>query len=110
MIKVTILKNSKHECVGFKAVGHAGANIKGQDIVCAAASVLIINTINSIDKFSPDETTMVSDDEDGIIDYSINGNPSDESTLLLKAMILGLEEMANDENYEQYIDMTFEEV
>ncbi|MGO5052298.1 ribosomal-processing cysteine protease Prp [Lachnospiraceae bacterium LCP25S3_G4] len=110
MIKVKILKNEKHECVGFKAKGHAGASVEGQDIVCAAASVLMINTINSIDKYAPDESTMISDDEEGHIEFKLKDAPSKEATLLLKSMILGLEEMENDENYTKYIDVDFEEV
>lgn len=110
MIRVTIYKNEKHECVGFRALGHAGYSESGQDIVCAAVSVLTINTVNAIDIFTEDEASLVSDDEQGLIDFKISGRPTKETTLLLKAMILGLEEMADDENYEKYIDLTFEEV
>ena len=53
---------------------------------------------------------MVSDDPDGVIEYSIKGKPSDDAELLLKTMVLGLEEMSDDENYAEYIDLTFEEV
>lgn len=110
MIHVTIYKNEKHECVGFKALGHAGMSEAGQDIVCAAASVLMINTINAIDVYTKDESCLVSDDEEGLIDYRLKSAPTPNATLLLKAMILGLEEMADDENYEEYIDIIFEEV
>ena len=54
MIRVTIYKNEKHQCVGFKAHGHAGFSEEGQDIVCAAVSVLTINTLNAIEKFADD--------------------------------------------------------
>ena len=110
MITVSIYKNEKHEYVGFKTLGHAGYSESGQDIVCAAVSVLTINTINSIDKFTEEKTSLVSDEESGFIDYKIDGRPGKEATLLLKAMILGLREMASDESYEEYIDLTFEEV
>ena len=52
MIRVTIYKNEKHECVGFKALGHAGYSENGQDVVCAAVSVLTINTVNAIEIFT----------------------------------------------------------
>ena len=45
MTKVTILQNSKNECVGFDVYGHAGYADAGEDIVCAAISILVINTI-----------------------------------------------------------------
>ena len=110
MTRVTIYKNEKNECVGFKAYGHSGYADEGQDVVCAAVSVLTINTVNAIEVLTSDEASFVSDDEQGLIDYRISGRPTKETTLLLKAMILGLEEMADDENYENYIDLTFEEV
>ena len=44
--------NKKNEYVGFKAVGHAGYGEAGEDIVCAAISVLTINTINAIDAYT----------------------------------------------------------
>lgn len=110
MIHVTIYQNSKKEYTGFKTYGHAGFSDEGQDIVCAAASILVINTMNAIEKFTEDNASMVSDDPDGVIEYSIKGKPSKEAELLLKTMVLGLEEMSDDENYAEYIDLTFEEV
>ena len=65
MIRVTIYKNEKHQCVGFKAHGHAGFSEEGQDIVCAAVSVLTINTLNAIEKFADDRTSLVSDESKG---------------------------------------------
>ncbi len=110
MIQVTILKNEKHACVGFRTKGHAGMSEAGQDIVYAAASVLIINTVNAIDRYTSDETSLVSDDEEGVIEFELPNSPSERAALLLDAMILGLESIADDEHYEQYIDITFEEV
>ena len=35
--------------------GHAGYAEPGQDIVCAAVSALVINTINAIEAFTEDD-------------------------------------------------------
>ena len=110
MIHVTIYQNKRKEYTGFKTYGHAEFSDKGQDIVCAAASVLIINTVNAIEQFAEDRTSLVSDDAEGVIDYSLKDKPSKEAKLLLDAMVLGLVEMTDDENYAEYIDLTFEEV
>ena len=110
MIRVTIYKNEKLQCVGFKAHGHAGFSEEGQDIVCAAVSVLTINTLNAIEKFADDRTSLVSDESKGLIDYRLKGNPTRDAQLLLNTMILGLEQMVDDDNYAEYIDLTFEEV
>lgn len=108
MTKVTIYRNEFKECVGFRAYGHAGCGEAGQDIVCAAISVLTINTINAIEAFTEEKFSVASDEEEGYIEYRVSGRPLKETTLLLNAMILGLEDVAK--NYEKYIDFTFEEV
>ena len=107
---MSLYQNKRKEYTGFKTYGHAGFSDEGQDIVCAAASVLIINTVNAIEKCTEDRTSLVSDDAEGVIDYSLKERPSKEAELLLDTMVLGLTEMSDDENYAEYIDLTFEEV
>ena len=110
MTKITIFRNQKQEYLAFSCVGHAEYADPGQDIVCAAASVLIINTMNAIELYTEDAFSIFSDEETGMISWHLEGNPSKEAGLLLNTMILGLKGMADDENYEEYIDLTFEEV
>ena len=76
--------------------------------MCAAISVLTINTINAIEAFTEEKFSVASDEEEGYIEYRVSDRPLKETTLLLNAMILGLEDVAK--NYEKYIDFTFEEV
>ena len=108
MTRVTNFKNELNEYVGFKADGHAGYDEEGQDIVCAAISVLTINTINSLEAFTDEEFEVSSDQEEGCIECRVSDRPAKDATLLLNAMVLGLEMIA--ENYENYIDLKFEEV
>ena len=110
MTKVTIYKNVKKECVGFHVFGHAGYAEEGEDIVCAAISILTINTINAIEAFTDVSVSLETDEEQGLIDYRILDKPTKETTLLLNTMCLGLETMVQDENYAEYIDLKFEEV
>ena len=101
MIRVTIYKNEKHQCVGFKAHGHAGFSEEGQDIVCAAVSVLTINTLNAIEKFADDRTSLVSDESKGLIDYRLKGNPTREQSFCLTRWFLvwkRLQKMRTTEN------------
>ena len=67
MFHVTVYVNSANTNTSvFTTSGHAGYAPEGQDIVCAAASVLTINTINAIDKFTGDPMQYVcSDRTDG---------------------------------------------
>ena len=52
MIHVTICQNKKGEYLGFDAKGHAGYAEAGDDIVCAAASILMINTANALELYA----------------------------------------------------------
>ena len=110
MIRITIYKNkSNNEIVGFTSQGHAGYDRSGKDIVCAATSILIINTINSIDQFTDVEFDCNSDEKNARIKFIITKNKNNkESLVLLKALELGLTEIACDNP--KYISITFEEV
>ena len=46
MIKVTVYKTVNHDYAGLDVLGHAGYSEAGSDVVCAAVSVLGINTLN----------------------------------------------------------------
>ena len=110
MIHVVIYQNEKEECIGFQTEGHAEYADPGQDIVCAAASVLIINTMNAIELYTEDAFSVFSDEETGMISWHLEGNPSKEAgLLLLNSLILGLQRM-EDEQYTEFIDIIFEEV
>lgn len=109
MIRITIYQNEDNKCVGIRSAGHAEYDEQGQDIVCAAVSVLVINTINSIEQFT-DDTFVLDSADSGYIDYKIEGSPTNEAALLLSSMVLGLTSMEADENYSDYIDIIFEEV
>jgi len=111
MIRITIYKDksNNHEIVGFLSEGHAGYDRSGKDIICAATSILIINTINSIEKFTDVEFEGSSDEKKASIKFMITTNKNNkESLVLLKAMELGLTEVARDNP--KYISITFEEV
>jgi len=110
MIYAAIYQNEKKECIGFQIEGHAGYGEEGQDIVCAAVSLLVINTMNAIELYAGDEFSVISEEKDGIIACHLTTAPSKAANLLLKTMILGLSGLANDENYKNFIDLTFEEV
>ncbi len=110
MIHVTIFENDRKVCVGFHTEGHAGYADTGNDIVCAAASVLIINTINAIERYTDDSFTLDTEEESGRIDCRFKEKTSKDTDLLLNTMILGLSDMAQDDHYADYIDLTFQEV
>ena len=109
MTKVTIYKNELNECVGFKVCEHAGYAKEGNDIVCSAISILTINTMNAIEQFTDVNFMQDVDEEECRIEFKIN-EPTKETTLLLETMVLGLQTLEANEEYEDYIDLIFEEV
>ena len=109
MITVTIYQNHDGEYTGFNCIGHAEYAEAGEDIVCAAASVLVINTVNSVEGLVQDAFDCVTDEESGLIDFTLKKGYSKESLLLIRSMVLGLQGIQN--NYgNEYIRIIFKEV
>ena len=96
MIKVTVYKTVNHDYAGLDVLGHAGYSV--------------INTLNSIERFTSDKISLVSDEETGMIEFRFIRKPSHDAKLLFKSMVLGLQEIEEDSEYEPYIDIIFKEV
>jgi uncharacterized protein YsxB (DUF464 family) len=106
MISIEIHK-SEDRYSGFLADGHAEYAEEGSDIICAAVSVLTVNAINSIERFTDDAIAVRVGD--GLVELILEGEVSEKTTLLLDSMILGLQEIQN--NYgNEYIELIFKEV
>ena len=88
-------------------MGHAEYSDEN-DIVCAAVSAMTINCMNSIETFTDTLFYCDSNETDGMISFRITKNNGADAQLLLKSLVLGLEDM--ESNYEEYIDLIFEEV
>ena len=109
MTKVTIYKNVKNECVGFKVFDHADFDEAGSDIVCSAISILVINTMNAIEQFTDVKFSQMVNEEEATIEFQVE-ETTNETTLLLETMVLGLQTLEDNEEYTEYIDLIFEEV
>ena len=111
MITVTIKQNKAKEFKAVQAIGHAGYAAHGQDIVCAAVSILFINTLNAIETFTEDKDKMqiVSNEAEGLIDCQFVGTLSEQSNLLLNTMLLGLENIQMQYS-KKYVRLIFQEV
>lgn len=105
MIKVTIYKNADNLITGFKMLGHADYAEKGSDIVCAAVSALVINTINSIDHLTSDTFNIEQDEEKGFIEFHMVSPVSSYGNLLLSSLALGLEGIS-EEYTDKYIKVS----
>ena len=89
-----IVKKKDDQIIGFHIEGHSGYEDRGKDIVCAAVSALAINCVNSIDVFTGDRCIVENDEAQGMIDLLVQGNISEPAELLLKSLVLGLEEIS----------------
>ena len=69
-------------------------------------SALSINTVNSIEEFTDDTFAEGMDEVRGMVDFDLTGDISEQSQLLLKSMIFGIENIAEQygEKYVQIIN------
>ena len=103
MIRVQIVKK-EGQYQRFSIDGHAGYAEMGEDIVCAAVSALVINTNNSIEKYTDDAFTC--DCQDGIVkNWEFTSEVSRESALLMDSLLLGLQNIQKSYG-EQYLQIT----
>ena len=110
MTDIVIFKKKKLNYVcAFEIKGHSGYASRGNDIICAAISILTINTINSIEKFTNDKFSLKENERIGFISFKLRGKPSDDTSLLLKSMILGLTGIVKEYG-DEYIRIIFKEV
>lgn len=108
MITVTLLENSRGIYKGFVCKGHAGYAERGSDIVCAAVSVLVMNTINAIETYTEDVIHVENDEKEGLIMVHFSSDLSSDAALLMDAMVLGLSGVGDQ--YKDYIRIFIEEV
>ena len=98
-------KNGSYE--EFISKGHAGYAEAGQDIVCAAVSALIINTVNSLEKFTDDKFDV--QEKDGFVSIHFRNDLSERVMLLMDSLLLGLTEIAGSYN-NRYLTVKVKEV
>ena len=89
---------------GFDITGHAGFAEAGEDIVCAAVSVLAINTINTLEKLLKQKFELVEDQKNGgllQVALSDEGQNDPAVQLILSSLELGLKDV--EQSYPKYI-------
>ena len=109
MTTVTFHKTKSGEYRGFTCNGHAGFDAYGKDIVCASISVLVINTINSLEEIVHEKILVKTDEESGLIDCKFEGPLLDGSKVLMDSLVLGLSQIVGQYG-EKYCKLEFEEI
>jgi uncharacterized protein YsxB (DUF464 family) len=95
-----MIKVSKHD-EGINIEGHAGYAPHGQDIVCAAVSILCQTLIQSINDLTMDSVECAVESGNVNIKYRIL---SEKAQLLIESFFVGIEMLAN--NYPEHVQMT----
>ena len=107
MTNITFYVKSDNTIAGFKSKGHAEFSRRGTDIVCASVSILLINTVNSIEKLTSEECSYKINDRRATIDFEMD-NTGDKSQVLLASLKMGLEGIAGE--YPGNVTIKIEEV
>ena len=98
MIRVTL--RSQDECItGFDVKGHAGYAEAGQDIVCAAVSVLTTTCVNALETVAGVKPTVKT--SDGRMRVVVPRNSGHDAQVILQTLRQGLRDLA--EQYSRYI-------
>ena len=98
MIRVT-LHSQGESITGFEVKGHAGYAEAGQDIVCAAVSILTTTCANALESVAGVKP-MVKASEGHMLLALPNGS-SHDAQVILRTMRQGLRDLA--EEYSRYI-------
>ena len=107
MTTITFHKTKSGEYTGFTCSGHAGFDDYGKDIVCASISVLIINTINSLEEIVHERMSVKTDEQDGYIACEFKGALKEGSKVLVDSLVLGISQIAKQYG-EEYCKLEFE--
>ena len=110
MTQITFQKTTAGEYKGFTCDGHAGYAGYGEDIVCASISVLVINTINSLEQITGEKMQVNTDEDAGTIRCRFVNQPLKEtSRALIDSLVLGLTQIEKQYG-NNYCKLIFEEV
>ena len=108
MTNIKLYARKGGDIFGLQVKGHAGFGVRGTDVVCASVSILVINTINSIQKLTSDKCNEKVNARKATIDFEIDGDVSPQSALLFQSLKLGLEGISAE--YPGNVKITVEEV
>ncbi|MCR5092569.1 MAG: ribosomal-processing cysteine protease Prp [Lachnospiraceae bacterium] len=103
MTKVALFVDDEGAPRGFEVSDHAGFADKGSDIVCAALSILTINTINGILEYTGQQPEVIEDTEHSRISCMFRDPPNEKSSVLLKTFFLGIRSIG--EQYRDYVQI-----
>ncbi len=109
MTTVIFRKTGQGEFRELEVSGHAGYAKQGEDIVCAALSILVINTLNSLEELCKVAIHPETDEEKGFIKCVFPHHLDEKASLLLDSLVLGCVGVGKQYG-KKYCKVKFEEV
>ncbi|MCR3921916.1 MAG: ribosomal-processing cysteine protease Prp [Firmicutes bacterium] len=107
MIRVCVKRTAGH-VINVVVRGHAGNAPKGEDIICAAVSVLVQTFLFSLQRLL--QLDVTADIRDGYFNLTVPTNlvpaVQEQVTLLADSMIVGLDEI--DKSYPGFLQVNEE--
>lgn len=107
MIKA-IIYTKNNGLVGFEISGHAGFANAGEDIVCAAVSILATTTVNSLEAQLNQPPNYKVEEKTGYLKcclpYDLTGDDYNRAQVILKTLEIGLKSI--EQEYKDYIKIT----
>ena len=106
MTKIKFYRDKDGKYTGFECKGHSGYAESGEDIVCAAVSVLTINFANSVESLTSSLPETKEDESRGYLKVTIKDYDKDDVQLLFKSLSLGLNGIRKE--YPKFFDLTYD--
>lgn len=113
MVKVKIIKNKAKDITSVSVMGHADSSEYGEDIICAAVSIYLTNTISTLTDIVKVEDFIEYEIGEGHFLLNVYyGNlcleKKKETALILESLKLALTSV--EDSYGKYIKIVTEEV
>ena len=106
MTHLKFYRDNNDKLTGFECKGHAGYAEAGEDIVCAAISILTINFVNSVELLTDSFPEVVEDADKGYLKVTIKEYDKADVQLLFNSLSLGLDNIR--EEYPKFFDLTYD--
>ncbi len=109
MIRIQI----KHSSKGYEELicqGHADYSAAGSDVVCAAVSILTVNTVNAIEEFTKNPMENKAENaKGGLVHIFFPEGTEEKGSLLMDAYILGIKGIIGAYG-KKYVTLTEKEI
>ncbi len=104
MISATLYQG-ENGLTGFTAAGHSGWAESGEDLICAAVSVLTCNCVNSLESVCGVIPVITREDpEQGILAFKLperSAEENEKAQILMGALKQGMRDLAD--SYPEYV-------